>query len=157
VSDRPLATAHRLLTEAIDELCAAADTGATDDDLLSVLTLCEGTSRRLDRLTVATLSTLQRRGTFAERGYKSTASALGDLIGWERFEARRRLIAAEQVCPRVGLDATPLPARLAATAEVFGAGRTGLRHVEVIARVLATPAAERLTPPDLGRRRGPTR
>src|SRR3954469_15226668 len=91
-------------------------------------------------------STLERRGTFAERGYKSTASALGDLVGWERFEARRRLIAAEQVCPRVGLDATPLPARLAATAEVFAAGRTGLRHVEVIARVLATPAAERLTP-----------
>jgi Domain of unknown function (DUF222)/HNH endonuclease len=146
VSDSPLVTAHRLLTEAIDELCAAAEAGATDDELLSVLTLCEGTSRRLDRLTVASLSTLERRGTFAERGYKSTASALGDLVGWERFEARRRLIAAEQVCPRVGLDATPLPARLAATAEVFSAGRTGLRHVEVIARVLATPAADRLTP-----------
>ena len=144
--DSPLATAHRHLTAAIDELSAAAGTGATDDELLSALTLYEATSRRLDRLTVTTLSDLQRRGTFAERGYTSTAAALGDLLGWERFEARRRVTAAEQVCERVGLDGTPLPARLAATAQVFAAGRTGLRHVEVIAKVLATPAAGRLTP-----------
>jgi hypothetical protein len=34
---------------------------------------------------------------FAERGYRSTAGALTDLLGWERFEARRRVVAAEQV------------------------------------------------------------
>src|SRR4051794_13988970 len=146
VSDSPLTTAHRLLVEAIDALSAAAETGATDDELLSVLTLCEGTSRRLDRVVVATVSALERRGTFAERGYKSTPAGLGDLLGWERFEARQRVVAAEQVCPRVGLDGTALPARLPATAEVFAAGHTGLRHVAVIARVLATPAAERLAP-----------
>ncbi|GAA1306226.1 HNH endonuclease signature motif containing protein [Pseudonocardia xinjiangensis] len=145
VSDSPLTTAHRLLVEAIDALSAATD-AATDDELLSVLTLCEGTSRRLDRLTVATVATLERRGTFAERGYTSTPAALGDLLGWERFEARQRVVAAEQVCPQVGLDGTALPARLAATAEVFAAGATGLRHVAVIARVLASPAAERLSP-----------
>ena len=39
-----------------------------------------------------------------------------------------------------------LPARLPATAEVFAAGRTGLRHVEVIARVLASRPAGRLSP-----------
>jgi len=39
-----------------------------------------------------------------------------------------------------------LPARLPATAEVFGAGRAGLRHVEVIARVLGSKAAGRLSP-----------
>ena len=61
--DSPLATAHRHLTEAIDELRAAAGSGATDDELLSVLTLYEGTRRRLDRLTVTTLSDLQRRAT----------------------------------------------------------------------------------------------
>ncbi|WP_433276566.1 DUF222 domain-containing protein [Pseudonocardia xinjiangensis] len=145
MSDSPLTTAHRLLVEAIDALSAATD-AATDDDLLSVLTLCEGTSRRLDRVVVAAVSTLERRGTFAERGYTSTPAALGDLLGWERFEARQRVVAAEQVCPRVSLDGTALPAKLPTTAAVFAAGHTGLRHVAVIARVLATPAAERLTP-----------
>ena len=42
------------------------------------------------------------------------------------------------------------PARLPATAEVFGAGRAGLRHVEVIARVLGSKAAGRLSPEQLG-------
>ncbi|WP_214368699.1 HNH endonuclease signature motif containing protein [Pseudonocardia sp. H11422] len=146
MSDSALATAHRLLIQAVDELCAAAGSGASDAELLAVLTLCEGMTRRLDRLAVGTVSTLERRGSFAERGYKSTAGALGDLLGWERFEARRRVIAAEQVCPRVGLDGTPRPARLGATSEVFAAGQASLRHVEVIARVLGTAAAERLTP-----------
>jgi hypothetical protein len=142
----PVATAHRLLTEAVDALTAAVAGGATDAELLSVLTLNEGLARRLDRLTVAAVAVLERRGAFADRGYASPAAALGDLLGWERFEARRRVTAAEQVHPRHGLDGTPLPARLPATAEVFAAGQAGLRHVEVIAKVLATPAARRLSP-----------
>jgi Domain of unknown function (DUF222)/HNH endonuclease len=71
---------------------------------------------------------------------------LRDLLGWERFEARRRVTAAEQVCPRVGLDGGALPPRLAATAAVFAAGRASLRHVEAIARVLDSASARRLTP-----------
>lgn len=145
MSSSTLPTAHSRLGAAVDELCTAA-IGATDDELLSVLTLCEGLTRRLDRLAVDTLSILERRGTFAERGYRSAAGALSDLLGWERFESRRRVTAAEQVCPRVGLDGSALPARLTATAEVFAAGQASLRHVEAIARVLATPAAERLAP-----------
>ncbi|MGH3567694.1 MAG: DUF222 domain-containing protein [Pseudonocardia sp.] len=140
-----LISAHRLLTEALDELCAAAHSGA-DEELLSVLTLCEGVHRRLDQVTVGTIATLQRRGAFAERGYKTAAAALSDLLGWERFEARRRVTAAEQVCPQIGLDGAALPARLAATAEVFAAGAARLRHVDVIAKVLSSPAAGRLTP-----------
>ncbi|GAA1293153.1 HNH endonuclease signature motif containing protein [Pseudonocardia aurantiaca] len=138
--------AYRLLTEAADALAAAATPSATDAELLSALTLCEGLTRRLDRVVVDAVAELQRRGTFAERGYKSTAGALADLLGWERFEARRRVTAAEHVSPRIGLDGAVLPARLAATADVFAAGRTGLRHVEVIARVLASPSAARLAP-----------
>jgi len=146
MSAGPVAIAHRLLTEAVDALSAAAESGITDEDLLSTLTVCEGMTRRLDQVVVTTVATLDRRGAFAERGYKSAAGALGDLLGWERFEARRRVTAADHVCPRVNLDGTALPARLAATAEVFTSGRTGLRHVEVIAKVLATAAADRLTP-----------
>jgi 5-methylcytosine-specific restriction protein A len=146
VTESPLAAAHRLLEEAVDALAAAAGAGAGDAELLSVLVVCEGAGRRLDRLVVDGVASLQRRGVFAERGYKSSAAALGDLLGWERFEARRRVTAAEQVCGRVGLDGAVLPARLPATAQAFAAGRAGLRHVEVIARVLAGPAAARLSP-----------
>jgi hypothetical protein len=147
VTESALASAYHLLDEAMVALCAAADSRADDDELLSVLTMCEGVERRIDRLAVSTIATLSRRGVFAARGYKSAAAALADLFGWERFEARRRVVAAEQVCPRTGLDGTVLPPRLPATAQVFTAGRAGLRHVEVVARLLATPAAARLAPP----------
>ena len=69
-------------------------------------------SNLLDRLAVDGVAELERRGVFAERGYRSPAGALGDLLGWERFEARRRAVAAESVCPRISLDGTELPARL---------------------------------------------
>ena len=49
-----VATAHRLLVEATDALTAAPESGG-DAELLSVLTVCEGASRRLDRLTLATV------------------------------------------------------------------------------------------------------
>jgi hypothetical protein len=50
------------------------------------------------------------------------------------------------VCDRAGLDGTPVPARLVATAGVFAAGGCSLRHVETIARVLGSAAAGRLSP-----------
>jgi 5-methylcytosine-specific restriction protein A len=71
---------------------------------------------------------------------------LGDLLGWERFQARRRVVAAGQVSARVGLDGAALPARLPATAAMFGGGRASLRHVDVIARLLGGAAAGRLSP-----------
>ena len=145
MSTGSLATAHRLLAQAVDELCAVAESGA-DDELVSLLTVCEGAARRLDRVTVDAVAALERRGTFSERGYKSTAGALRDLLGWERFEARRRVTAAEQVTARVGLDGGALPARLPRTAAAFERGEASLRHVDVVARVLATPAAGRLAP-----------
>lgn len=144
--DSPLALAHRLLTEAVDALAAAAGPGSGDAELISVLTLSEGAARRLDRVAVGALADLERRGAFAERGYRSTPTALGDLLGWERADARRRLTAAEQIRPRIGLDGAALPPRLSATAEMFDAGAASLRHIEVVARVLSSDAAERLAP-----------
>lgn len=114
--------------------------------MIAALTVCEEVRRSLDRAMVGMVADLQRRGVFAERGYRSPAGALGDLLGWERFEARRRVVAAESVCEEVGLDGTALPARLPATATVFATGEAGLRHVEVIARVLDSAPARRLDP-----------
>jgi 5-methylcytosine-specific restriction protein A len=145
VTDTALALAHRLLEQAADAVAAVVKTGS-DDEILSLLTLCECTRRRLDRTVVDAVAALERRGGFAERGYRSTAGALADLVGWERFEARRRVTAAEQVTARTGLDGSLLPARLPATAAVFAAGGAGLRHVEVVARVLGSATAGRLSP-----------
>lgn len=142
----PLAAAHRLLEHAVGELAAVAGPSAGDGVLLSVLTMCEGATRQLERLSVGAIADLERRGTFAQRGYKSTVTALADLLGWERSDARRRLVVAEQAYERIGLDGTALPARLAATGTVFAAGECSLRQVEVIARVLGSDAAQRLTP-----------
>jgi len=36
----------------------------------------------LDQVTVATVAGLDRDGVFTERGYKSSARALSDLLGW---------------------------------------------------------------------------
>ena len=145
MTESPSATAQRLLVQAADALLDAAGSGS-DAELVALLSTCEAVVRRLDRVTVDAVAALDRRGVFAEHGYRSAVQALSDLLGWERFEARRRVTAAEQVTPRTGLDGAVQPARLPATAAVFAAGRTGLRHVEVIARVLASKAAGRLSP-----------
>ena len=117
-----LAVVDRLLAQAFDALAVVAESGS-DAELVGVVTRCEAAVRRLDRCAVAAVAGLERRGVFTERGYKSPAAAVADLIGCERFEARRRVVAAEQVTARVGLDGVVLPARLPATAAVFAGGR----------------------------------
>ena len=72
----PVKSAHSRLTEAVDELSAACTPAATADDLLSVLTLGEGVSRRLEQIVVAVVADLLRRGTFAERGYRDAVTAV---------------------------------------------------------------------------------
>ena len=67
--------AHRLLAGALDALSTLADTGS-DTDLLSVITMGEGATRRIDRATVDAVAALQRRGFFTDKGYKSTPAAL---------------------------------------------------------------------------------
>jgi Domain of unknown function (DUF222)/HNH endonuclease len=145
VTESPSAAAQRLLVQAAEALIQVTESGS-DVELVALLSTCDTVVRRLDRATVNAVAVLERRGVFAERGYKSAAAALSDLLGWERFEARRRIVAAEQVTSRVGLDGAPLPARLPATATVFADGRASLRHVETIARVLGSDAAARLSP-----------
>ena len=145
MTESPSAAAQRLLVQAADALLEAAGS-SSDAELVALLSTCESVVRRLDRVTVDAVAALDRRGVFADHGYRSPVQALSDLLGWERFEARRRVTAAEQVTPRTGLDGAVLPARLPATAAVFAEGRTGLRHVEVIARVLASKPAGRLSP-----------
>ena len=146
MSDTPLHLASRLFAQAVEALRVAAGPAASDTDLLAVLTVGEGARRSLDQVSVTALAGLERRGTFGERGYRSSAAALTDLLGVDRADARRYLGAAEHVGPRVGLEGTPLPPRLPATAAVFEGGGASVRHVEVVACVLGSDAAGRLDP-----------
>jgi 5-methylcytosine-specific restriction protein A len=145
MTESPLAAVQRLMAQAVEAVRGVAEAGSADERV-AVLALSEATVRQLDQVTVATVAGLDRDGVFAERGYRSPAQALSDLVGWERFESHRRVVAAQHVTARVGLDGSVSPARLVATAEVFAAGRAGLRHVEVIARLLNSAAAGRLSP-----------
>jgi Domain of unknown function (DUF222)/HNH endonuclease len=146
VAGEPLVAAHALVAQAVAAVETACGPGAGDADLLSALTFCEGVSPQMERLGVTALAGLIRRGAFAERGYASVPKALTDLVGIDWAEARRRAVVAEQAVARVALDGAVLPAHLAATARSLAAAGCSLRSVEVIARVLASPAARRLSP-----------
>lgn len=100
--------------------------------------------RRLEQFQIELIAALDRDGVFAERGYRSAAHAVGDLLGWDIAQARRRLKIAAEITERTTLDGQPLPARLPATAAAFTTGHISLGHAEVIADALHTPAAGRL-------------
>ncbi len=146
MSETGVANAYRLLAVGLAALDEATGPTATDDELVSALTVCEAVARKLDRRVVGVVADLDRRGTLTDRGYRNTTTALADLLGWDRADARRRVIAAEQAHPRTGLDGTPLPAHLPHTAEAFAACGISLRHVDIIAHLLAGPCARRLAP-----------
>jgi hypothetical protein len=103
-------------------------------------------TRRLEHLGVGAVADLDRRGRFVEHGYASPTRAIQDLLRLDRGVAAQRVAVAAAVCPRVGLDGAALPATLPATADVFAAGDTSLAHVAVLARLLASAPAGRLSP-----------
>jgi hypothetical protein len=146
VSENAVAVAGRALQAGVGSLRAAADSAASDESRIAALSVCESVTRRLEQLQVEVVAGLVRDGVFAARSYRSPAQAVADLLGCDTVVARRRVRVAEDVCPRTSLDGQVLPARLPATGAVFAAGVIGVRHVEVIAEALRSPAARRLEP-----------
>ncbi|MGE0298962.1 hypothetical protein, partial [Pseudonocardia sp.] len=84
-----LAQVRQLAEALLAELSAMAGASAGDDELLGLLSVCEVLTRGAERVSVGAIADLERRGVFAERGYRSTVTALADLLGWERGDARR--------------------------------------------------------------------
>jgi hypothetical protein len=144
VSGKAVAAASLTLQNGVEELACAAT--VSENATIEALSVCEQTARQLDYVHVSLIGELLRSGAFTSRGYRSPAHALGDLLGCDTTTARRRVRVAEDICPRTTLDGQPLPPKLPATAEVFAAGEIGVRHVEVIAEALRSPAAGRLEP-----------
>ena len=64
-----LTTAHRLLVQAVDAVRAAAGPTASDEDLVSVLLLCEGVTRQVDRVSVDAVAGLERPVTIRRDGW----------------------------------------------------------------------------------------
>lgn len=148
IEDQPtgsVAAAQQRLLAALAGLRAGIGPSCSAEELVSTLVLCEAVGRQLDQLSISVLATIERQGLFGELGYPSSAGAVGDLLRCDWSEAGRRTLVAASVQATVGLDGEVRPPRLPATATAFEDGTAGLRHVEVIATLLDSPAAKRLT------------
>ena len=74
MTESPSAAAQRLLVQAADAVLGAALL-SSDAELVALLSTCESVVRRLDRATVDAVAALDRRGVFAEHGYRSPVQA----------------------------------------------------------------------------------
>jgi 5-methylcytosine-specific restriction protein A len=70
---------------------------------------------------------------------------LKDLLSWDDEVARQHVKVAQQVGPRFALDGTPLEPVLPVTAAAFATNTTTMRHVGVIAALMNSQAASRIS------------
>ena len=140
-------------SEAVDALSAACAPAATADERFPCSPwrrggAAAGSDRRRRRGRLAAAGNVRRAG-LSQRGHGVGGSdGLGSRRGPAPGERRRAGLPPH----RAGWSR--LPARLPATAEQFATGAASLRHVDVITRVLASPAARRFSPGGVVGRRG---
>ena len=138
MTDNPLAQAKCLLEQ------AAALINSSPDPLAALL-VAERGSRLMDCTKISQIAAGERAGSFAEKHYKTTVAGLRDVLGWDLDVARRHVRVAQHVGPRTTLDGAPLEPVLPATAAAFAAGATTMRHVEVIASLMNSRTASRVS------------
>ena len=149
--------AEQVLRDTLGSLVCGSD----PDSLFSRLRSAGSLVRAGERMLVETVAELLRQGAFVARGYKSPVSAICAMVGIEHAEACRVVTAAESVCPRSTLQGEVVAPKLPALASAFAAGSVSVAHVAVVAMVLDSRTAERLSPadcsgqPPLSRQRGP--
>ena len=88
MSECAVVVAGRNVADRLDDVRTAAI--STDDRILA-LSECETLMRRLEHFQIELIAGLDREGAFTERGYRSAAHAVADLLGWDTAQARRRL------------------------------------------------------------------
>ena len=118
------------------------------------LPAAEAVPRRLDRLARRDGGAAPARAASSPSGsgHRSMLGALVDLVGWDRFEAHRGVVATEQACPPVSLWTARCCRRgLPATAAVFADCLIGLRHVEVVTKILGSGGGRAACPRGVGR------
>jgi 5-methylcytosine-specific restriction protein A len=138
MTEDPLAQAARLLEQAFALINSSPEP-------LAALLVAEGASRRADRAKISQIATIDRDGTLTSKGCKSTTDGLKDLLSWDPDVARQHMRVAQHVGPRFALDGTPLEPVLPATAAAFATCTTTMRHVGVIATLMNSRAAARIS------------
>jgi 5-methylcytosine-specific restriction protein A len=138
MTEDPLAQAVCLLGQAAALINSSADP-------LAALLVAEGGSRLMDRTKIAQIAAIDRDGTLVSKGCKSTTVGLKDLLSWDSDVARQHVRIAQQVGPRFALDGAPLEPVLPVTASAFAAGATTMCHVGVIATLMNSRAASRIS------------
>jgi 5-methylcytosine-specific restriction protein A len=138
MTDNPLTQ----VADLAEQLFALLD---ASPDHLAALLVADGLSRRADRAKISQIAAIDRDGSFAEKGYKTTTGGLKDLLGWDHDIARQHVKVAQHVGPRFTLDGTPLEPVLPVTAAAFAAGATTMRHVGVIAALMNSQPASRIS------------
>src|SRR3954471_21641967 len=138
MAEDPLAQAARLLEQAFTLINSSPDP-------LAALLVAEGVSRRADRAKIAQIAAIDRDGTLVSKGCKSTTVGLKDLLSWDSDVARQHVRVAQHVGPRFALDGAPLEPVLPVTAAAFAAGATTMRHVGVIATLMNSRSASRIS------------
>ena len=109
MTESPPAQAACLIEQAFALISASPDS-------LSNLLLVQGVIRQAERVTVEQIAAVERDGSLAAKGYKSTTRGLKDLLGWDHDTASRHVKVAQHVGPRTALDGSPLEPVLPATA-----------------------------------------
>ena len=138
MTENPLAQAARLIEEAF----ALID---TSPDLLAALLVAERVSRRADRAKISQIAAIDRDGSMVEKNYKTTLGGLKDTLKWDHDIAAQHVRVAQHVGPRFTLDGAPLEPVLPVTAAAFAAGATTMRHVGVIASLMNSKTASRIS------------
>ena len=133
------------LHQGLTTLRAATGPHGSETDRIAVLSGLADVEHQMHRVVVDTVAALQRDGSFTAHGQRPV-TAVSELLGVEHRDARRIITAADHVCPRVDLQGQVLPPLLPATAAAFESGAASLRHVEVVAKLMGSPAAHGCPP-----------
>jgi 5-methylcytosine-specific restriction protein A len=140
-----LASAGDLLSEVASRL-REGGSGMTEADVVAALAATRELTRLVSRVQVEAVAELQRRGTFAAKGYRRPEHAVAEVLTVERGRAMEIVRSADHVSARRDLQGQVLEPVLPAMADAFAVGTASLQHVNLIARVMDRPAAQRIPP-----------
>jgi hypothetical protein len=140
-----LAAAGDLILEVASQL-RESGSGMPEADVIAALAETRRVTRLLTQVQVEAVAELQRRGTFAAKGYRRPESAVAEMLTIERGRAMEIVRSANHVSARRDLQGQVLEPALSAMADAFAAGTASLQHVNLIARVMDRPDAQRIPP-----------
>src|ERR1044072_2633164 len=128
----------------IRAVAAALRSSGSGQEALDALAATRELTRAVAQLQVEAVAVLQRSGAFAAAGHKKPDSAVASVLTVERGRAREIVRAADHVTARMDQEGQALPPVMPAMAAAFARGAASLAQVDLIARLRAQPAAQRI-------------